>query len=126
MSIIEKEVCTFEISKNMIFHTIESQAGSVEKAILECLMNAVDAGATKVEVDISDNGIGYVIKDDGCGFKTKKEILECFGVFGFDHGSDDENYRTYGTFGIGRAQLWAFSKNTWNTNNPNELLEVPA
>ena len=111
-----KEVHSFQIAKNMIFHTIESQAGSIEKAILECLMNAVDAKATKVSVDIKDDGTHYIIEDNGHGFRTKDEIKECFGVFGFDHGTDEENDRTYGTFGIGRAQLWAFSKNIWHTN----------
>lgn len=106
----------FKISKNMIYHTIESQAGSIEKAILECLMNAVDANASKVSVFLDNNGIDYTISDNGKGFKTEEEIYECFEVFGFDHGTPEENKRTYGTFGIGRAQLWAFSKNQWNTN----------
>lgn len=106
----------FTVSPNMIFHTIYSQAGSIEKAILECLMNAVDAKATKVEVNFNTNGIDYSIKDNGHGFRTKKEIEDCFEVFGFDHGSPEENQRTYGTFGIGRAQLWAFSQNSWKTN----------
>lgn len=111
------ETRTFKPAKNMIFHVIYNQAGSVEKAILECLMNAVDAGATKVEVDFNDNGIDYSVKDNGKGFSSKKEIEDCFEVFGFDHGTPEENHRTYGTFGIGRAQLWAFSKNQWKTNN---------
>lgn len=116
MSNSSKETKRFQISPNMIFHTINNQAGSIEKAILECLMNAVDAGATKVEVDFNENGIDYSVKDNGKGFRTKKEIEDCFGVFGFDHGTPEQNHRTYGTFGIGRAQLWAFSKNIWKTN----------
>lgn len=111
-----KEIKKFDISPNMIFHTINSQAGSIEKGILECLMNAVDAGATKVEVSFNPNGLTYSILDNGKGFQTKEEIEKCFGVFGFDHGTKEENHRTYGTFGIGRAQLWSFSKNTWKTN----------
>ena len=112
----QAEKRTFQISSHMIFHTINNQAGSIEKAILECLMNAVDAGATKVEVDFNKNGLNYTIKDNGHGFRSKEEIENCFEVFGFDHGTPDENHRTYGTFGIGRAQLWAFSKNSWKTN----------
>jgi hypothetical protein len=110
------ETRQFKISTSMIFHTIESQAGSIEKAILECLMNAVDAGATHVAVDITETG--YVISDNGRGFRTKDEILSCFEVFGFDHQTEDEisKGRTFGTFGIGRAQLWAFSSNRWLTN----------
>lgn len=112
----KSEIRKFKIASNMIMHTINSQAGSIEKAILECLMNAVDAGATKVEVTLDKNGIDYCIKDNGHGFRTKEEIEKCFDVFGFDHGTPEENHRTYGTFGIGRAQLWAFSKNSWRTN----------
>lgn len=107
----------FQVSQNMIFHVIKHQAGSIEKAILETLMNAVDAKATEVRVDLSYDGKKYTIKDNGKGFATEKEIKDCFGVFGFDHGNEEENYRDYGTFGIGRAQLWAFSKNIWYTNN---------
>lgn len=112
----KSEIRQFKISTSMIFHTIESQAGSIEKAILECLMNAVDAGATSVSVDITETG--YVISDNGRGFQTKDEILACFEVFGFDHKTEEEisKGRTFGTFGIGRAQLWAFSSNRWLTN----------
>jgi hypothetical protein len=114
---INTEKRQFKISNHMIFHTIENQAGSIEKALLECLMNAVDAGATKVSVDFNDDGLHYIVSDNGRGFASKEEIEKCFEVFGFDHGDSDSNYREYGEFGIGRAQLWAFSSNVWRTNN---------
>lgn len=107
---------TFQISANMIYHSIERQAGSIEKAILECLMNAVDGKATEVRVVLDANGVDYSIIDNGHGFRSRDEILKCFEVFGFDHGTPEENSRTYGAFGIGRAQLWAFSSNIWHTN----------
>ncbi len=112
---MNSETRAFQVSKHMIFHTIENQAGSIEKAMLECLMNAVDAGASEVHISLNENG-KYSIRDNGKGFQTKEEIYNCFEVFGFDHGTAEENHRTYGTFGIGRAQLWAFSKNVWHTN----------
>lgn len=110
------ELREFKISKNMIMHTIENQAGSIEKALLECIMNGVDAKANTIKIFIHDNGVNYSIEDNGHGFRTKEEILKCFEILGFDHGTAEENDRIYGTFGIGRAQLWAFSKNTWLTN----------
>lgn len=113
------EVRQFQISKNMIMHTIENQAGSIEKALLESLMNAVDAGASEVSINLDQNGRDYTIIDNGRGFCTREEILACFEVFGFDHQTEAElsKGRKYGTFGIGRAQLWAFSSNVWHTND---------
>lgn len=115
---MKSETHSFTIGKNMIYHSIKSQAGSIEKAILECLMNAVDAGASKVYVDLDANGIDYTVTDNGRGFISKDEIINCFGAFGFDHDTKEEKLknRTFGTFGIGRAQLWAFSSNIWLTN----------
>lgn len=109
----------------LIHQTIYNQAGSIQKALLEYIMNSVDAKATEIRIFIDQNGVDYTIQDNGDGFgdanytteEKKKCIDEVFGYLGFDHGSDDENYRVYGKFGIGRAQLWAFSKNTWHTHN---------
>jgi hypothetical protein len=74
-------------------------------------MNSIDAKATKVTIDIDRNTI--VIKDDGHGFRSVEEIAECFEVFGFPH---EEGARTYGQFGIGRGQMWAFTSALWRTN----------
>lgn len=109
----------------LIHQTIYNQAGSIQKALLEYIMNSVDAKATEIRICIAPNGIDYTIQDNGDGFgdpnytteEKKKCIDEVFGYLGFDHGADDENYRVYGKFGIGRAQLWAFSKNHWHTHN---------
>lgn len=109
----------------LIHQTIYNQAGSIEKAILEYIMNSVDAKATEIRINIHDNGIQYSILDNGDGFGDpdytyeQKEMCidEVFGYLGFDHGTEDENQRTYGKFGIGRAQLWAFSKNSWHTHD---------
>lgn len=115
---MKTEKRSFKISKNMIMHTIENQAGSIEKALLECLMNSVDGGASRVEVILDSNGKDYSVSDNGRGFQTRDEIEKCFDVFGFDHNTEEEKNRgrEYGTFGIGRAQLWAFSSNIWHTN----------
>lgn len=109
----------------LIHQTIYNQAGSIQKALLEYIMNSVDAKATEIRISIDPNGINYTIQDNGDGFgdpnytteEKKKCIDEVFGYLGFDHGTDEENYRVYGKFGIGRAQLWAFSRNKWHTHD---------
>lgn len=97
----------------LIFDTIARQAGSVEKAILEGVMNAVDAQATKCEVTLSPGRID--IQDDGEGFQTQQQIDECFEKFGQPHTEQELLKKTYGTFRIGRGQMFAFGKNTWRT-----------
>jgi hypothetical protein len=95
----------------MIFNLIKGQAGSLSKAVLENIMNSIDALAKAVFIVIDRHKI--IIVDDGHGFRSREEIEQCFEVFGFPH---EENQRTYGQFGIGRAQLWAFSSAVWKTN----------
>ena len=126
MQLTQNKITKAMKAGNQLVHqTIYNQAGSIEKAILEYIMNSVDANATEIRILINDNGINYSIIDNGDGFgdasytreEKEKCIDEVFGHLGFDHGTAEENTRTYGKFGIGRAQLWAFSKNTWHTHN---------
>lgn len=100
------------VSPLIIYSLIKAQAGTLAKAVLEAVMNSTDGGATRVDVVIKPTSIE--IADDGRGFQTRAEIEECFEVFGFEH---KEGERTYGQFGIGRAQLWNFCSTTWLTNN---------
>ena len=102
----------FSVHPQMIFSLIRAQAGTLGKAVLENLMNSIDASATRVTVDIDRDRV--VITDNGHGFRSVEEIGECFDVFGFPH---EEGKRIYGQFGIGRAQLWAFSSAVWRTNS---------
>ena len=113
----DAEVRAFKVSPSIIRHLIESQAGSVEKAVLEAVMNGVDAGATRIDVGFDGLG-GIVIEDDGRGFRTRGEIERHFEVFGFDHGTDEERKmeRQIGRFGLGRGQLMAFAATKWETN----------
>lgn len=101
----------FSVHPQMIFSLITAQAGTLGKAVLENIMNSVDAGATKMSIDITRDKITIV--DDGHGFRSVQEIEECFEVFGFPH---EQGARLYGQFGIGRAQLWSFSSAIWRTN----------
>lgn len=102
---------TFTVSPHIIFSLIKAQAGSLGKAVLECVMNSVDAGATSLEVTVTNSTLKIV--DNGKGFASRAEIEACFEVFGFEHHEGD---RTYGQFGIGRAQLWNFCSTLWCTN----------
>lgn len=97
----------------LAIHTfIKAQAGSLGKALSEAVMNSVDAFADRVEIDVRPNR--FVIKDNGQGFQNKEEIAAWFETLGFPH--DEGNHRTFGKFGMGRAQMWAFARTTWRSN----------
>ena len=101
----------FRMDPKLLSDVIKRQAGSLEKAILEGVMNAVDAGATKCSVFVRDRFVE--IADDGRGFRSKAEVTEFFEVFGKPH--DAAEGKVYGTFRMGRGQMFAFGKNIWRT-----------
>lgn len=105
------ETHEFTVDKSIIIHLIKSQAGSLGKAVLECVMNSADAGATQVRIDVNSDTM--TITDNGHGLRTREEILEVFNRFGFDHAGHD---RTYGKFGLGRGQLWNFASTLWHSH----------
>lgn len=100
----------FSVAPSIIYHLVVAQAGSLGKAALECLMNSTDAGATRIDIEVTRKGI--TIRDDGNGFQSREEVEAYFEVFGFEHQEGD---RTYGKFGIGRGQLWSFCSTVWRT-----------
>ncbi|MFL6605763.1 MAG: ATP-binding protein [Steroidobacteraceae bacterium] len=104
------ETRRFSVHPEIIYSLIVAQAGSLGKAVLECVMNSIDAQATRVDITLNSNSIR--IRDDGQGFRTRAEIEQWFEVFGFPHAEGD---RTYGKFGIGRGQLWSFCSTVWRT-----------
>lgn len=105
------ETRTFTVNPAIIRHLISSQAGTLEKALGESVMNSIDAGASKVEINLTNTGLSIV--DDGCGFKTREEVLACFEVFGFEH---NDKERVFGQFGLGRAQIWNWASTVWRTH----------
>lgn len=111
MADITQETQQFTLHKNMIHHLIDSQAGSLSKGVAEAVMNSIDAGATEINVTMSEKNM--VIEDNGKGFETKDEILKCFSVFGFEH---DDRQRELGRFGLGRGQLWSYASTLWKTH----------
>lgn len=101
----------FRLDNHAISMLIQAQAGSLQKAILEAVANALDAGASKVKVSLTADRV--VIEDDGRGFQGEEELEKFFETFGFDHSQLD---RKVGRFGVGRGQLFHFGKNLWTTH----------
>lgn len=110
---MNKKTRNMTVHPAIIMHLIERQAGTLGKAILELIMNSVDAGAEKVSIKM--DAAGYEVYDDGSGFKRIEEIEQLFEVLGFPH--EENDHRTYGAFGIGRAQQWAFASTVWRTGD---------
>lgn len=107
------ETRKFSIHPDIIFSLIKAQAGSLGKALAECVMNSIDAFATRVDIDF--NAHALTVRDNGQGFRNRDEVLAWFEVLGFPH--DEGNHRRFGKFGMGRAQLWSFASTVWRTND---------
>ncbi|WP_209044927.1 ATP-binding protein [Rhizorhabdus histidinilytica] len=101
----------FGMHANLLYDVITKQAGTLQKAILEGVMNGVDAGATRIEITLTHETL--IISDDGKGFKNRNEIEQFFETFGTPHQEGDARY---GRFRMGRGQLMAFGRNIWRTN----------
>jgi hypothetical protein len=108
----------FTVDTAIIRSLIFQQAGSIEKACIELVMNEIDAKANAVHIEIDDNMKGIRVLGDGVGFTSKDDIIKLFGRFGFSHKTDEEiaRNRRYGKYGLGRAQILAFGACKWTTN----------
>lgn len=100
----------FTVHPHILFSVIQSQAGTLAKALLEGVMNSIDAGATRVSVRLDNEG--FTVRDDGRGFQSREEILNWFEQFGTPH---EEGDAIYGKFRMGRGQMMAFALNVWRT-----------
>lgn len=100
----------FKMHPELLRSVIKKQAGSLSKALLEGVMNSIDAGSTYVRVHLS--AFEAAIVDDGKGFKDEQEISDFFATFGTPHVEGDA---TYGRFRMGRGQMFAYGVNTWRT-----------
>lgn len=101
----------FELDPEIIQHIIHSQAGSIGKAIIELVMNSVDAEATTLRLTMTKEGFNCA--DDGRGFASRNDVLRYFGRFGTPHQEGDA---TYGRFRLGRGQIMAHAKTEWTSN----------
>lgn len=104
------ETRSFTVDPAILFSIINSQAGTLSKAMLEAVMNAIDAGATKCDITLSETD--FVCKDNGKGFASREEILKWFERFGTPH---EEGDAVYGKYRMGRGQMMAFGATVWRT-----------
>lgn len=102
----------FELDPQIIHHIIYSQAGSIGKAIIELLMNAVDADAKKVDLILTKES--FVCADDGNGFASREDVVRYFGRFGTPHQEGDAKY---GRYRLGRGQIMAHAKTMWTSKS---------
>lgn len=102
----------FTMDPNLLVSVIKSQAGTLSKALLEGIMNSLDAGAPRVDVTLNETS--FVIEDAGKGFASAEEIRNWFGRFGTPHQDGDA---TYGRFRMGRGQMFSFGASVWKSNN---------
>ncbi len=100
----------FRIHPQMLYQVIVAQAGTPAKALLESVMNSIDAGASRVDITLSKSG--YTVKDDGKGFAGEQEVVDFFETFGTPHQEGDTRW---GKFRMGRGQGFAFATNRWRT-----------
>lgn len=112
MSSISSANKTFSVHPALIYTIITKQASGVHKALLELAMNSVDAGATEIHLNITEEG--FVFQDNGSGFKDEEQIISCFETFGTPHVDGDAEY---GRYRLGRAQLLCYAKTVWHTKN---------
>lgn len=109
----------FRMHKDILWSIIKSQAGTLGKAVLELVMNSIDAGASKVSVDLT--GTRLVVSDDGKGFQSREEIENWFETFGTPHEKGDARY---GRFRMGRGQVMAFTRNRWRSGTFSMFVDI--
>lgn len=100
----------FRMDPALLWSVIKSQSGTLAKAVLELVMNSIDAGGTKVLITLTTQHL--VVEDDGRGFQSRKEIEDWFETFGTPHTEGDARW---GKFRMGRGQVMAFSRNLWRS-----------
>lgn len=99
---------------------IRRQAGTLAKAVLEGVMNSIDARSTSVDVTIERARV--IISDDGKGFPSRDEIEKFFEVFGQPHDASEQ--KVLGTFRMGRGQQFAFGRNFWRSGEFSMTVDI--
>ncbi len=102
--------------RNLLLQTIKRQAGTLDKANLEGIMNSIEAGATKVKIELVEDGETAFLSiiDNGQGIDTKENMIKYFETFGTPH--DESENVIWKQFRMGRGQMFAFGKNVWRTS----------
>ena len=89
---IQKETRKFKMHEGLIHTIIYKQARTLDKSIMELVMNSIDAGATKVDITVDVPKNKFIIKDNGKGFQTDDEIDNFFEMLGTPHRSGDSQF----------------------------------
>lgn len=100
----------FVLDPQIIYYIIYSQAGSIGKAVIELLMNAVDAQASAVLLRLTRER--FECKENGNGFASREDVLCYFGHFGRPHERGDA---PYGHLRLGRGQIMAHACTVWRS-----------
>lgn len=100
----------FDVHRGIISSVIKAQSGTLGKALMELVMNSIDAGATRVRITLTNTG--FVVSDDGRGIETKEQLVRWFETFGTPHVAGDA---TFGKFRVGRGQAMGLAKTRWRT-----------
>lgn len=106
----------------LLVKVIRDQAGTLDKGVLEGVMNGREAGSEQVRIITQEDGARLVIEDDGKGFRDESEIIEWFETFGTPH-SESEG-KTWARFRMGRGQLFAFGRNVWRTGEFRMVVDI--
>jgi signal transduction histidine kinase len=61
----------FKATEGLLHDVMRKQAGTLEKAVLEAVMNSVDANADEIEVHLQSDKL--IVRDDGDGM-TEEEV----------------------------------------------------
>jgi len=100
--------------EKLLFDTIKRQAGTLEKANVEGIMNSIEAGGSAVYITLKADGQAVMnIMDDGRGIQNETEVQEFFETFGTPH--SESECTTWKQFRMGRGQMFAYGKNVWRT-----------
>lgn len=109
------ETLDFRMHPKLLLDIIQKQAGGLDKAILEAVMNGIEAGGTRIDIEFIIDGevMTLIITDNGRGIQTRHELEEHFRKFGTPHEASEN--KTWAQFRMGRGQCFAQGKNTWRT-----------
>lgn len=118
---------SFTAHANLVYQAMTRQAGTLGKAILEGVMNSIDAKATKVDITLTQTD--FRIVDDGIGMQEQHQVDEYFAVLGTPHETDkDRNVKDakYGEYRMGRGQIFAQGKSVWSTGPFQLIVDLKA
>lgn len=114
------EVRRFQMHPQLLMDVMRRQAGTLGKALLEGVMNSADAKAKSCDVTLTDSEVSIV--DDGQGFPDADTVKKFFEVFGQPH--DAKEGKVYGTFRMGRGQLFSFGANVWESQTQRMVVDL--